>query len=73
MKTKNILYSILSALCLLGASCSPDEFDGANPNGIPTMENVDFQISVDQETNQMVAHYSPAPGTYPVWILDGAT
>ena len=72
MKTKNILYSILSALCLLGASCSPDEFDGANPNGIPTMENVDFQISVDQETNQMVAHYSPAPGTYPVWILDGA-
>ena len=73
MKTKNILYSILSALCLLGASCSPDEFDGANPNGIPTMENVDFQITVDQETNQMVAHYSPAPGTYPVWILDGAT
>ena len=72
MKTKNILYSILSALCLLGASCSPDEFDGANPNGIPTMENVDFQISVDQETNQMVAHYTPAPGTYPVWILDGA-
>ena len=72
MKTKNILFSILSALCLLGASCSPDEFDGANPNGIPTMENVDFQISVDQETNQMVAHYSPAPGTYPVWILDGA-
>ena len=72
MKTKKILYSILSALCLLGASCSPDEFDGANPNGIPTMENVDFQISVDQETNQMVAHYSPAPGTYPVWILDGA-
>ena len=72
MKTKKILYSILSALCLLGASCSPDEFDGANPNGIPTMENVDFQISVDQETNQMVAHYTPAPGTYPVWILDGA-
>ena len=72
MKTKNILYSILSALCLLGASCSPDEFEGANPNGIPTMEGVDFQISVDQETNQMVAHYSPAPGTYPVWILDGA-
>ena len=72
MKTKNILYSILSALCLLVASCSPDEFDGANPNGIPTMENVDFQISVDQETNQMVAHYTPAPGTYPVWILDGA-
>ena len=72
MKTKNILYSILSALCLLGASCSPDEFEGANPNGIPSMEGVDFQISVDQETNQMVAHYSPAPGTYPVWILDGA-
>ena len=60
--------------CSLSAfftACSPDEFEGANPNGIPTMEGVDFQITVDQETNQMVANYSPAAGTYPVWILDG--
>ncbi|MBQ2361420.1 MAG: hypothetical protein II398_11060, partial [Prevotella sp.] len=54
-------------------SCSPDEFSGADPNGIPTMNGVDFQITVDQETNQMVANFTPAPGTYPIWILDGTT
>ena len=55
------------------AACSPDEFSGADPKGIPTMEGVDFNISVDQETNQMVASYTPAAGTYPIWILDGTS
>jgi hypothetical protein len=32
---------------------------------------VDFQISVDQENNQMIANYTPQAGTYPIWILDG--
>ena len=52
-------------------ACSPESFDGADPNGIPTMNGVDFNISVDQETNQMVANYTPQAGTYPVWMLDG--
>ena len=52
-------------------ACTPDSFDGADPNGLPTVDGVDFQISVDQETNQMVANYTPAPGTYPIWIIDG--
>ena len=59
------------ACAALLTACSPDSFDGADPNNIPTMEGVDFQMTVDQETNQMVASYNPAPGTYPVWILDG--
>ena len=54
-------------------ACQPDKFDGADPNGIPTIEGVDFQMTVDQETNQMVATYNPKPGTYPVWILDGVS
>ena len=54
-------------------ACSPDEFSGADPNGIPTVSGVDFNISVDQETNQMIATYTPQPGTYPVWILNGST
>ena len=53
------------------AACSPDSFDGANPNGIPTVDGVDFQISVDQENNQMIATFNPQEGVYPVWILDG--
>jgi len=54
-------------------ACSPDEFEGANANGLPTMGSMDFQITVDQETNQMVATCNPPAGTYPVWILDGAS
>ena len=72
---KNLIkYSIgvLFAGALMTA-CSPESFDGADPNGIPTVSGVDFNISVDQETNQMIATYNPQPGTYPVWILNGNT
>ena len=73
---KNIRHAITAiGYCLMvigfASACSPDSFEGADPNGIPTMEGVDFQITVDQENNQMTATYSPKPGTYPVWILDG--
>ena len=54
-------------------ACSPDKFEGADPNGIPSVSGVDFQISVDQETNQMIATYTPQAGTYPIWILNGTT
>ena len=72
---KNLIkYSIgvLFAGALMTA-CSPESFDVADPNGIPTVSGVDFNISVDQETNQMIATYTPQAGTYPVWILDGTT
>ena len=77
MKTKT--YNLFRAgllYCGLAAAmtaCSPDEFSGADPNGLPTVSDVDFSISVDQETNQMVATYNPQAGTYPIWILDGAS
>ncbi|MEE3446499.1 MAG: hypothetical protein VZQ78_09870, partial [Prevotella sp.] len=77
MNTK--IYKQLSAV-LVGcgfaatlASCSADEFSGADANGLPTVSGIDFQMSVDQETNQMLATYTPAAGTYPVWILDGTS
>ncbi len=54
-------------------ACSPDEFSGADANGLPMATGVDFNISVDQENNQMVATYTPQAGTYPVWILDGTS
>ena len=62
-------YGIAAAL----TSCSPEEFSGADPNGLPTVSGTDFSISVDQETNQMVATYTPQAGTYPIWILDGTS
>ncbi len=63
----------LLSLLPLAFACSPDSFEGADPNGIPTVSGVDFNLSVDQETNQMVATYTPAAGVYPVWILDGTS
>ena len=72
---KNLIkYSIgvLFAGALMTA-CSPESFDGADPNGIPTVSGVDFNISVDQETNQMIATYTPQAGTYPVWLVNGTT
>ena len=67
------LFMLLSLTGMLFTACSPDEFDGADINGIPTVSGVDFDITVDQETNQMIAIYTPQPGTYPVWILDGTS
>ena len=64
------------SLCFLAigfTACSPDSFNGADPDGLPTVSGVDFSLSVDQETNQMTASYTPQPGTYPVWILDGTS
>ena len=70
------LFKYTMGVLVAGAmmtACSPDSFDGADPKGIPTMDGVDFNISVDQETNQMIATYTPQSGTYPVWILNGST
>ena len=70
---KNLLkYSIgLLFAGLTMTACSPESFDGADINGLPQVSGVDFQMTVDQETNQMVATYTPAAGTYPIWILNG--
>ena len=68
-----VLPFYLFTLLPLFTACSPDSFSGADPNGIPTVSGVDFSISVDQETNQMVAAYTPQAGTYPIWILDGTS
>ena len=78
MISKNIkLFLVSSLVCCVAnttfTACSPDEFEGADPAGLPTAGSADFQMTVDQETNQMVATYTPSAGTYPVWIIDGAS
>jgi len=72
---KNLFKYSMGALFagVMMTACSPESFDGADPNGIPSVSGVDFNISVDQETNQMIATYTPQAGTYPVWILNGNT
>ena len=72
---KNLFKYTMGAL-VAGAmmtACSPDKFDGADPNGIPSLNGADFNMTVDQETNQMIATFTPQAGTYPVWIINGNT
>ena len=66
---KNTIGVLFAGLTIV--ACSPEEFSGADQKGLPQVSGVDFQMDVDQETNQMIATYTPAPGTYPIWILNG--
>ena len=70
---KNLFKYSIGALFagLAMTACSPEDFSGADPNEVPTVSGTDFQMTVDQETNQMIATYTPAPGTYPIWIMNG--
>ena len=70
---KNLFKYSIGALFagLAMTDCSPEDFSGADPNGVPTVSGTDFQMTVDQESNQMIATYTPAPGTYPIWIMNG--
>ena len=63
----------LFALMPILGGCSPDEFEGADPNGLPTMDGVDFNMTVDQEVNQVLLSVPEMKGVYPVWIINGAT
>ena len=54
-------------------ACSPDSFEGADENGIPTMDGVDFTMTVDQEVNQVLLSVPEMKGVYPVWIINNAT
>lgn len=71
--SKVVLPLGLFALTPILGGCSPDSFEGADPNGLPTMEGVDFSMSVDQEVNQVLLSVPEMKGVYPVWVINGAT
>lgn len=57
---------------LIFNACSPEEFKGADPNGLPTIEGKQLSVETDQETNTAVFTVSgDFKGCYPVWYLDG--
>ena len=70
----NNIFKTVSAFLFAGAlltSCSPDEFKGADQNGIPSLEGMDFDLTIDASTNQMTAAVTNLPkGAYPIWYLD---
>ena len=75
----NKIYKIFGAclavfaICAPLASCSPDEFSGADETKIPVVDGQDFTLTVDQEVNQITVSYPETPGVYPIWIFNGAT
>ena len=53
-------------------ACSPEEFTGADQNGLPTVDGRQVSVTTDQETNTAVFTVSgDFKGCYPVWYLDG--
>jgi hypothetical protein len=72
----NKIYHFIAGVVMAGltlTACSPDEFEGADPNGIPTMDGIDFTMNVDQEVNQVTFQFPETKGVYPIWIINGAT
>lgn len=70
---KNIIKTLGLALLagLTWTSCSPDKFDGADQNGLPSISNIDYSVTVDQKTN--VATFTlNTPGYYPIWSIEGS-
>ena len=68
---KYIGFALISGLFF--AACSPEKFEGADPNGLPTVEGKQISVTTDQETNTAVFTVSgDFKGCYPVWYLDGA-
>ena len=71
----NKLFKYIGCALFAGltmTACSPDEFSGADPNGIPTVEGRSITVTTDQETNTAVFSLDgDFKGCYPVWYLDG--
>lgn len=52
-------------------ACSPDQFEGADANKVPTTAGITITVSVNQETNTATASVPEIAGQWPVWYLDG--
>ena len=71
---KNIM-KYMGSMLLIGfmmASCSPEDYDGLDPNGIPNASDADVTVTTDQDINQVTMTLNN-PGMYPIWIVDGKT
>ena len=63
----NLAFALLTVFML--ASCSPEEFSGADKSQIPTMDNVNVNWQVDEATNTVTASVGDLKGAYPLWYI----
>ena len=75
MKRYNFKHMALAIMAVLSfVACSPENYAGVDENALPTMDGTDYQLNVDQSTNQVTMSISQLPqGTYPVWFIDTNT
>lgn len=69
---KNI-FKYLTSFMFLGlllTGCSPETFDGANANGIPSISDADYTVAVNQSTNNVTFQLNNK-GCYPIWNIQG--
>ena len=64
---KNIFKYLTSFmfLGLLFTACSPETFDGANADGIPSISDADYTVAVNQSTNNVTFQLNNK-GCYPI-------
>lgn len=70
MKTYIKYISTLFAAASLMVACQPEEFSGADINGIPSIGDIAPVVEVDQELNQVTFSLPEGcEGLMPVWIF----
>lgn len=69
MKKLNYILGAFAAVAMSLASCSPDDFEGVNENGLPIAEDAKVTVDVDQTINQATFKLE-GNGVYPIWIMD---
>lgn len=70
---RNIVGAVMSGLAIV--ACSPEDFSGANEMGLPSIDNYEAKVTVDQESNVATFEIvctdgSVAEGVYPIWTIN---
>ena len=53
-------------------ACSPETFESPSQSGIPSIQNVDINIDLDQSVNQATFTVANMPKqAYPIWLING--
>lgn len=69
MKKLNYMFGAIAAVAMSLASCSPDDFQGVDENGLPVAADAKVAVDVDQTTNQATFTLD-GKAVYPIWIMD---
>ncbi len=68
MKKLNYMWGAVAVAAMSLASCSPDDIEGLNENGLPLAGEAKVTVDVDQTTNQATFNLE-GEGIYPIWIM----